>query len=750
MKKVLTTAMLLSAYPCFAQNYIDNYLSGTPTYTTIANSSNSIAQPRDLDFKPHTHELWVANKGSSNGGSIVLVYDAGAPSQTSELRMDTHTGHFMVYPTAIAFSNNGNWGNTNEIKNTASPASTFMGPALWTGDTSIFAKVFQNNWVGAKPLGSHLDMLHQSPFAMGIAADTANCFWVNDGYNNNLCYYDFQGDHSPGYDDHSNGKIWRYSDITLTRLPDVPSHMVLDHASGWLYIVDAGTKRLIRVNTNTGTVAGTLTVPGSGAEALQGYWEVTGATEETIETFGVNEQPCGVDVYNGRMIVSDFASGDIHVYDVTGTNPVSLGTIATGQAGITGVKIGADGKIWFVNYTANTVVRIDPSTTPNNDAGIYKIISPEMNTFPGEFYNTGNNVCAPTAAATVELKNTGANALTSVNILYQLDGGTPGTYAWTGNLAAGASVNVTLPAVTTAAGTHVLSVRTADPNGNVDSNPANDQSVASFRTMDVASSLPFSEEFTATTFPPAGWTYVAHNFNSEMSHTAAVGGFGTGMGAVKMNNYDGNTDITGQRDILMTPRLDFSTATSNVHLGFHLAYAQYDGTTNDSLTVLSSTDCGETWNIVWGASGAGLSTANPTTGPFTPTAANWANIVLPLGSLAGQPDVIIAFRTASGFGNNLYIDNINITNNLSVQETVVSQFSVYPNPTTGMLNINMDADGEAMIVVRDITGRVVASRTATVVNGTMQLNIAEQANGAYFVDVTVNGQSHKEKIVLIK
>jgi hypothetical protein len=280
---------------------------------------------------------------------MVIIYNAGETNQSSQYRMDTHTGHFMIYPSGIAFGDNGNFANVNEIKSTAGPTSTFMGPALWTSDTSIYARVFQNNWVGAQPLGSHLDMLHQSPFAMGIAHDTLNMYWVFDGHNGNLCKYDFAVDHSPGFDDHSNGTIWRYSDVTLTRLADTPGHMVKDKATGWLYIVDAGTNRLLRVNTNTGTNAGPLTPPSTGAEPLAAYWDITGATVQVVQTYPSNVQPVGIDIYDGRMIVGDCSGGNIYLYDITGTNPVQLGIIPA-ESGMMGLKVGADGKIWYVNY----------------------------------------------------------------------------------------------------------------------------------------------------------------------------------------------------------------------------------------------------------------------------------------------------------------------------------------------------------------------------------------------------------------
>src|SRR6185436_2419412 len=110
-------------------NYLDNYIGATVTPTVIAVHSDSLDQPRDLDFKPNTNELWVCNYGGSNGGNMVIFYNAGLSNQTSEYRKDTHTSHFMRFPSAFAFGDDGKLACTSEIQNTNSGSPTFMGPA---------------------------------------------------------------------------------------------------------------------------------------------------------------------------------------------------------------------------------------------------------------------------------------------------------------------------------------------------------------------------------------------------------------------------------------------------------------------------------------------------------------------------------------------------------------------------------------------------------------------------------------------
>src|SRR5436190_394233 len=160
--KLLYTSVVCAALASQAlgQSAIDRYLSGTPTFTTVVDIGDTVYQPTDLGFKPNTNELWVLNRGmDSNGGSFIIVREAGMPGQVSQYRKDSHSGHFMTYASSMAWSDNGEWGAVSEIQNTASPTSTFMGPAIWLGDLNIFARVFQNNWVSGYPLGSHIDML---------------------------------------------------------------------------------------------------------------------------------------------------------------------------------------------------------------------------------------------------------------------------------------------------------------------------------------------------------------------------------------------------------------------------------------------------------------------------------------------------------------------------------------------------------------------------------------------------------------
>lgn len=340
---------------------VDDYIGITPIQTVIADGTDGIVIPRDLDFHPvlTRYELWIIRKETeASGGRTVKISNAGQPGQTSLVQQDGNAMHFMSLPTGIAFSNNENFSTSPGVYDANHDGGDpFTGPSLWSSDPLIYAQPSGGN-------GSHLDMLHESPYSMGVAHEIDNAFWVNDGNNNSVTYYDFKEDHGPGNSDHSDGIVRKYNGLGLTEDPahHVVSHLVRDKNTNWLYIVDSENARVVRMDVTTGSQSGTFTP----YEATVESSVYTGFTSEVYINTGLTE-PSGIDVIGNRLIVSDHSNGDIVIYDITGT-ATEVERIQTGTPGIMGVKVGPDGKIWYVNATTNEVVRLDfsPSGIQHN------------------------------------------------------------------------------------------------------------------------------------------------------------------------------------------------------------------------------------------------------------------------------------------------------------------------------------------------------------------------------------------------
>ncbi|MBK8552098.1 MAG: hypothetical protein IPL53_13970 [Ignavibacteria bacterium] len=159
------------------------------------------------------------------------------------------------------------------------------------------------------------------------------------------------------------------------------------------------------------------------------------------------------------------------------------------------------------------------------------------------------------------------------------------------------------------------------------------------------------EDFTSATFAPTNWNI---EFTGTQYWTRnAVSGYGTGSGSAK---FDFWTASAGTTQSLIT--LAFGNSLSGDSLKFDNAYAPYTDGSTDTLEILSSTNGGTNYSTLvklWGNNVNGnLNTVAALGTAFTPTAGQWATkrYALPAGTNK------VKFRARSGFGNNLYIDNI--------------------------------------------------------------------------------------------
>ena len=327
-------------------------------FTEIASATEKLNAPRALAFNPlRPDELWVVNYGDE---SVVIVHDASTDGRTTERRKDGYAQHFMAKPSAIAFGADdttigvpGTFATCGESRDTyddTAPANDFMGPTLWSSDLSIFAMK------NPHALGSHLDMLHNSPLCVGIAHQTANVYWTFAGLSSSIVKYDFKKDNGVGNDDHSDGNSYQYATGAVKYAPGIPSHLVFHDADAMLYIADTGNSRIARLDTATGTKGAKLTP----MEPMGDDYKMDNAVIDDVvpASSGLLQSPSGLVIQNEHLYVSDNATGRISAFKLDGTRVNYLDT-GLGAGALGGMAFGPDGKLYFVDITGNRVVRID-------------------------------------------------------------------------------------------------------------------------------------------------------------------------------------------------------------------------------------------------------------------------------------------------------------------------------------------------------------------------------------------------------
>jgi hypothetical protein len=319
-----------------------------PEIVKLSSVQSLISKPTDLEFNPtRKGELWIINEGTeSTGGTTVRIPDISASQFVYDFRKDENSWHFMALPTALAFSNNGDWATTTGILDANRKGGSFTGPALWSGDLNIYARPSGGN-------GSHLDMLHGSPYCMGIASEHENVYWVYDGYNRHICRYDFGGDHGPGNSDHDDGKIHRFTNIGLKKNGTVPSHLIMNEDRTVLYAVDGGNNRVLKIDVTTATRKRSLALTN---EKLADHSEWNADFEVLLEDEFFNF--CGVAISGNRLFLSDNTTGDIKCINLEKGEEIA--SIETGIEGITGITV-FENRLYFVSYKENSLYKVEPN-----------------------------------------------------------------------------------------------------------------------------------------------------------------------------------------------------------------------------------------------------------------------------------------------------------------------------------------------------------------------------------------------------
>jgi len=362
--------------------------------------------------------------------------------------------------------------------------------------------------------------------------------------------------------------------------------------------------------------------------------------------------------------------------------------------------------------------------------------------------------CSLTFTPTVLLENKSIQNLTSGVITYQMDGSASQTINWTGSMATGQVTELFLPSQTVTAGSHKLLVIFNNADGlGPDYNPSNDTLNISFNAYDGGNSLslPFAEGFEGT-FPENGWS-LYNPTNDSLNYwkqNSTTGAYGTSSKCIWMNNLGYHINPRGLSEGVVTANYDFSTI-QYPQLNFDEAYAQYSSSRTDSLKVFYSINCGTTWVPLWQQSGAELATAPNTNQLFQPNDTQWRTVNVPLLNLVGIQKVSFLFVNLSGAGNAMYLDNIDVVNNvtLSVPEITKVDVRIYPNPASNTAALRLPSgSGFKKLQVFNELGQMVYETNVT--DGITMLSTQTYATGMYLVQLTGDNISQTEKLMIAR
>jgi hypothetical protein len=256
----------------------------------------------------------------------------------------------------------------------------------------------------------------------------------------------------------------------------------------------------------------------------------------------------------------------------------------------------------------------------------------------------------------VTIQNTGTNIISTVSVALLVDNVQVETQSISQELELLETTTVSFGEVSVIDGTEIA-FAILETNGTTDGNQENNQKAITTNAQDF-NSLPISEEFGSF---PAGWE-IRNGDNDitwELVNAPAESPTNTAVGL----NFFNYRDFVGEYDYLITPALDASSYTG-LSLQFDVAHAQFSPNDQDGLIVAVSTDCGNTFSTmdyVYQKQGTALATAPISGSSFIPSSrSQWRTESVNLNQYAGIDQLQIAFIGINDFGNNLYLDNVEI------------------------------------------------------------------------------------------
>lgn len=358
--------------------------------------------------------------------------------------------------------------------------------------------------------------------------------------------------------------------------------------------------------------------------------------------------------------------------------------------------------------------------------------------------------CSTSVTPKVVVSNVGVDAITSFSVGVSVAGGTPLFQTFTQLLDPGQSTTVSLAGITLPVGNYNIIVYSKDPvsaYGTGDARLANDTLSSTFSILG-SQSAPLIEGFENSTSPPLNWginnpdgkiTWQRYNVGSSSSWS------------MYMNNFNYTAK---QVDDLITPVISYSNVDS-LQLSFDVAAGNKITGIPDTLTVLVTTDCGNSYGMVYQKWGNLLATTTSSqTTEFIPTtSAQWRKEIVDLSGFSKQSPVVLVFRVSNNNNNNIFIDNINFSSKAAPPLLTRRGYVILPTAFRNSFTIwyNQDPISLKYVNVFNTLGQLIYSKQFNNSSNRMiVVDLQEKAAGSYLVRLEYEDPSKNTSQWVIK
>jgi len=311
------------------------------------------------------------------------------------------------------------------------------------------------------------------------------------------------------------------------------------------------------------------------------------------------------------------------------------------------------------------------------------------------------------------IKNYGNLPLTTLDIIYDINGGTPITFPWAGNLTPGQAATVTLSNISyVATASNTVNISVANPNGNTDQNTTNDNVTTTFINQSMQGQ-------------------VTTGINSGLATIdITTDGYPT-ESTWEIIDDNGTVIASGSPTTANAPQ---AQATATLIAGTCYAFNMYDSY-GDGLS-----DPANGSYDVKDASGTSIASGG---GNFGFLAEHYFETS---GGAAASWDCdIVNGCIDPGTGTGLYTSLgscTSVCNTTSIQDNNTSEFNIYPNPVKNVLTITGDYSSAN---IYDVFGKLVLTSQTQ-----KTIDVSTLSNGVYFVNINTENTITVKKITIAK
>ncbi len=369
--------------------------------------------------------------------------------------------------------------------------------------------------------------------------------------------------------------------------------------------------------------------------------------------------------------------------------------------------------------------------------------------------DNGGDIACNSSNINVIVENAGTSTINTIDLTYTVDRGTSISQQINVSIAPQNTDVISITGLNLSLGSHSI---------NVNVTTANDYFISNNRAI---------KEFLINSSGIVNDTY---QFENRAFLTAIEGGSssewerGTASGIILGSSTVGSSQVyatnlngvygNNSTSYLYTGCYDLSFINNPV-LSFDMAF---DIETNwDLLYMQYSTDSGSSWNILGSASDPNWYNSNRfpnNSNCYNCVGAQWtgtgvgntlSNYNLPLNFLNNPSEVLFrfVFRTdGSVVDEGVVIDNFIVTGILNNDtNSISSAFSIYPNPSSGIFNIQWNKAASFNYNIYDVSGKIIASKAKN--SGTQhQIDLTGISQGMYFIQINSNEETTTKKILI--